>query len=74
LNEELPDPEKVGHEYRKTATIYAVRMDKDFTVDTLEGIHTAHKGDYLAKGIKGELWPIAADVFEATYVEVKSKT
>ena len=37
------------------------------TVNTLEGKMTAHVGDYLAKGIDGELYPIAKDIFERTY-------
>ncbi|MBJ7629845.1 hypothetical protein EFL45_04245 [Weissella confusa] len=36
-------------------------------VHTLEGDMTAHVGDYLAKGIDGELYPIAKDIFERTY-------
>lgn len=39
----------------------------DFAVNTLEGRMTAHVGDYLAKGIDGELYPIAKDIFERTY-------
>lgn len=70
MNEELPDPSVAGKEYRKTATIYAVQMSKDFTVETLEGTHQGHAGDWLAKGVKGELWPIAKDVFEKTYALV----
>ncbi|MBA5932948.1 hypothetical protein [Weissella confusa] len=39
----------------------------DFAVNTLEGRMIAHVGDYLAKGIDGELYPIAKDIFERTY-------
>lgn len=37
------------------------------TVPTLEGDHTASKGDWIIKGIKGELYPCKPDIFEATY-------
>ena len=39
-------------------------------IHTLEGDHKAHPGDWLAKGIKGECWPIKADIFDATYEPV----
>lgn len=54
-------------EYRKTATTYAVKMPDAFEVDTLEGLHSGKPGDYLAVGAHGEMYPIDAAVFEATY-------
>lgn len=59
-----------GDEYRKTSTIYAVRVDVPFEVDTIEGVHTAKAGDFLALGQAGELYPIDAAVFAATYERV----
>ena len=57
--------------YRKKTTIQAKKMPVAFTCDTLEGDNIRGKaGDYLAKGIKGELYPIAADVFHESYEEV----
>jgi len=32
--------------------------------------HRVPKGDWVIKGVKGELYPCPADVFEATYDEV----
>lgn len=37
------------------------------SVVTLEGVMTAKKGDYIIKGIKGELYPCKPDIFAATY-------
>jgi hypothetical protein len=37
------------------------------TIPTLEGDHTASSGDWIIKGIKGELYPCKPDIFEATY-------
>ena len=54
-------------EYRKTQTVIACRMNEPFEVDTLEGRHTGKAGDYLAVGAHGEMYPIDAAVFEATY-------
>lgn len=39
-------------------------------IPTLEGDHTASKGDYIIKGIKGEFYPCKPDIFEATYEEL----
>jgi hypothetical protein len=39
-------------------------------IDTLEGRMTAEIGDYIIKGIKGEIYPVKADIFNASYDEV----
>lgn len=39
-------------------------------VMTLEGRLLAMPGDWLIKGVKGEVYPCAPDVFAATYEEV----
>lgn len=41
------------------------------SIKTLEGTMTANKGDYIIKGVKGEIYPCKADIFVATYVEVE---
>jgi len=41
-------------------------------IKTLEGVMTANFGDYIIKGIKGELYPCKPDIFEASYDEVFS--
>ncbi len=65
-HENLPDPRKVGKRYKKTTFIYATKMLDDFQVKTLEGVMIGRKGDYLVMGIKGELWPIAENIFNYT--------
>ncbi len=39
-------------------------------IKTLEGIMTAKSGDYIIKGVQGEIYPCKADIFEATYEKV----
>lgn len=34
---------------------------------TLEGTMRAYIGDFIIKGVKGELYPCKPDIFEATY-------
>ena len=36
-------------------------------IPTLEGRHIASKGDWIIRGVKGELYPCKPDIFEATY-------
>ena len=38
---------------------------------TLEGVMRANPGDWIIKGVKGELYPCKPDIFEATYEVVK---
>lgn len=66
----LEDVEGGFVEYRKTATTFAKRMDIEFEVDTLEGLHRGKPGDFLAVGAAGEMYPIDAAVFAATYERV----
>lgn len=37
------------------------------TIETLEGTMTASPGDWIIRGVKGELYPCKPDIFEATY-------
>lgn len=39
-------------------------------IPTLEGTHRANPGDWIIRGIKGELYPCKPDIFEATYEPV----
>jgi len=39
-------------------------------ITTLEGEMTAELGDYIIKGIKGEIYPCKPDIFEASYEKV----
>lgn len=39
-------------------------------IPTLEGDHTAIKGDYIIKGVKGEFYPCKPDIFKMTYEKV----
>lgn len=36
-------------------------------IPTLEGVMYASKGDFIIRGIKGELYPIKPDLFYETY-------
>ena len=36
-------------------------------IQTLEGTMRANRGDWIIRGIKGEIYPCKPDIFEATY-------
>ena len=42
-------------------------------IETLEGTHKCNGGDYVIKGVKGELYPCKPDIFEMTYEEINDK-
>ena len=39
-------------------------------IKTLEGTMIAKAGDYIIRGVNGEIYPCKADIFEKTYEEV----
>lgn len=42
-------------------------MDGHLYILTLEGEHRANPGDWIIRGVKGELYPCKPDIFAATY-------
>lgn len=48
-------------------TLYA--RDGDMFIHTLEGEMRASPGDWIIRGVKGELYPCKPDIFAETYEE-----
>ena len=46
-------------------------MEKHGWVDTLEGGHIVCPGDWIIKGVNGEMYPCKPDIFEKTYEPVE---
>ena len=44
--------------------------DELIGIDTLEGRMVAQTGDWIIRGVQGELYPCKPDIFDATYEEV----
>lgn len=40
-------------------------------ITTLEGVMTAEIGDWIIKGVQGEIYPCKPDIFEQTYEAVE---
>ena len=51
--------------------VEAYQTDEELEIETLEGTMKANKGDWIIKGVKGELYPCKPDVFEMTYKKVE---
>lgn len=41
--------------------------DGGVVIATLEGHHRGNVGDWIIRGVKGELYPCKPDIFDATY-------
>ena len=51
--------------------IEAYQTEEELEIETLEGTMKADKGDWIIRGVKGELYPCKPDVFDLTYEEVE---
>lgn len=47
--------------------------DPALLIPTLEGVMRAEVGDWIIKGVKGELYPCKPDIFAATYEAVDAQ-
>lgn len=53
---------------KRPIVVHALCMDEEFRVNTLEGNYKQGKaGDYLMRGIDGELYICDGAIFEKTY-------
>ena len=55
---------------KKPVTIEAYQTDEEIEIETLEGTMKANKGDFIIRGVKGELYPCKPDIFYETYDKV----
>ena len=67
-------PDWAVEAYEKGIMHYeALKLDEppcELFIDTLEGTHHVSVGDYVIRGIKGELYPCKPDIFEESYEPV----
>lgn len=63
-----PDSLDWGRVRKRPVVVDAVQLDQRFEVDTWEGTMEADAGHWLVRGVEGELYPVAPDVFEQTYI------
>ena len=54
----------------KDETVKLFGEPNKLTIETLEGPIYADIGDYVIKGVQGEIYPCKPDIFEQTYERV----
>lgn len=66
-NENLSAVSALGNAITRVLEVY---KDGRLDIQTLEGVMTASPGDYIIKGVKGEIYPCKPDIFAASYSPV----
>ena len=51
--------------------ILEYKEDGTVLIKTLEGIMCARPGDWIIRGINGEIYPCKPDIFEKSYIKAK---
>ena len=54
-----------------TGELYFDEEFQQWRIETLEGAMLAKNGDYLIKGVHGEIYPCKKEIFEESYEIVK---
>jgi len=66
------DKDKWKSYRKKSVVIQAFQTRKKMPISAIGGTVWAEPGDFVIRGIKGELYPCRGDIFEETYEEVKN--
>lgn len=68
----LREIERYSSGEKKICRVGEIRRDgEDLLIGTLEGEMCARPGDWIIRGIKGEIYPCKPDIFAATYEQVE---
>lgn len=52
---------------KKPLQVHAIEMQSPFAIDTLEGRSVGKAGDYLMRGVLGELYPVRREIFQESH-------
>lgn len=63
--------EGIESHYVHGPSIGHVPATGDLDIPTLEGTMNARPGDWIIRGVRGELYPCKPDIFEQTYDKVE---
>jgi len=72
-NEIVFDNQEILTVRKKPVIVSAFRANVRLTIHTMEGVMVGEPGDYIIKGVQGEVYPCNKDIFEQTYDIVKEK-
>lgn len=71
-NADEPGNEYVPDWITKALLDYTIIRHRDgLQISTLEGPLVCRKGDWIVKGVEGELYPVKGSIFKKTYDQVK---
>jgi hypothetical protein len=60
-------PELFRKYRKKPVVVEAYRTYEPVAIKTLEGVMRADVGDYIIRGVNGEVYPCKPDIFAKTY-------
>ena len=63
------DGDNIAEVLRFSSDCYIIGAD-NLKLHTLEGVMSASVGDYIIKGVKGEVYACKPDIFDMTYESV----
>ncbi|WP_078379150.1 hypothetical protein [Sutcliffiella halmapala] len=70
--EQKEDPQWIVDAIEK-GNVYFINNEPNrrlLAIETLEGTMYASRGDFVIKGVQGEIYPCKPEIFEATYEKV----
>ncbi len=67
----LKDVRKLCDDLGVNKTCVGLDEHGNLVIDTLEGIMRGSRGDYIIKGVKGEIYPCKPDIFIETYEDAE---
>ena len=70
IEEGTVDTTKFKEYRKKPVVISAYPTDEEVIIATREGKMKANIGDYIIRGVDGEIYPCKPDIFHKTYDEV----
>ena len=68
--DQTEDPEWICEAVRAGMVTFITGGGTKMIIKTLEGNMAANIGDYVIKGVKGEIYPCRPDIFNMTYEQV----
>jgi len=72
-NSEWPEWLHEAWDTEDEGSLYCVDGSDQLLIDTLEGALKVSWGDWIIRGVHGELYPCKPDIFEETYEPVEEK-
>jgi len=69
--DQTEDPEWIVDAIKNGVVYFQDGENPYLTIETLEGKMRANSGEWIIRGVKGEIYPCKSDIFAATYEQVE---